>query len=69
MKNVNQLRALARWEFEFNEETNDYRMEFENLVVCWSIENQMGAYTIDDELSLIANWDVLDDLMSQFMFY
>lgn len=64
-----QKRTLKRWEFEFRPDKNDYYMELDNLAVCWNVENQVGAYTIDGELTLLLNWDMLDDLMSMTEIY
>ena len=69
MKVNGQLRCLKRWEFDFRQDTNDYVLEIENVIICWSVKNQMGAYVIDGMLSLIFNWEMLDDLMSEFVIY
>ena len=63
-----QLRALYRWEFEITE-SGDWHFQFANLEIMWNVKHQQGAYIIDGQLSLLYDWDHLDDLMSQTAMY
>lgn len=65
----NQKRALKRWEFEFRPDENDYYMRIDNLAICWNVENQVGAYIIDGQMSLLLDWDMLDDIMQMLPIY
>ena len=64
-----QIRALHRWEFEYNEKERTYHLDGYELKVCWSIEKQSGAYFLDGDLMFINNWEMLDDIMSQMEIY
>ena len=64
-----QLRALRRWEFEYEPSKRSYYAEIDDLKICWSIENQTGAYYFNGELCLIKDWENLDDIMSNTEIY
>lgn len=63
-----QLKALKRWEFE-KLENGEYYTVIDNLEIQWSVEHQHGACIIDGELSLIHDWDTLDNIMEQTAIY
>lgn len=63
-----QLRALKRWEFE-KLHNGEYHIVINNLEVQWCLSYQCGAYIIDGVLTLLHNWDELDDIMQQTEIY
>lgn len=69
MAKQTQLRALKRWEFEFNESKNSYYSEIDGIKICWNMETQTGAYYFDNELYFIENWDVFEDIMARTDIY
>lgn len=69
MKHDYQLRALERWEFNPGLRNYEWTITIDNLYIVWDVKHQMGAYVIDDELTLIHNWDELDNLMQQTAIY
>ena len=68
MKNM-QIRALKRWEFSYDGHFDVYRGEIEGVKITWSVTKQFGAYYFDEMVTLINNWDELDDLMEQTAIY
>lgn len=68
MKNM-QIRALKRWEFSYDGQLDVYRCEIEGVKITWSVTKQFGAYYFDEMVTLINNWDELDDLMEQTAIY
>lgn len=64
-----QLRALKRWEFNYDGHFDVYRGENEGVKITWSVTKQFGAYYFDGMVTLINNWDELDDLMQQMEIY
>ena len=68
MKNM-QIRALKRWEFSYDGNFDVYRGENEGVKITWSVTKQFGAYYFDEMVTLINNWDELDDLMEQTAIY
>lgn len=67
-----QARALERWEFErgFNEHDGyTFTTQIDDLTIFWSMNNQVGYYTIDGETTMIYDWEELDNLMQQTVIY
>ena len=67
---LHQKRILSRvWKFEceqIEEGLYVFKKTIDNVKLVWNIKHQVGAYTIDGEnLSLILNWETLEDLMDQ----
>ena len=68
MEYMYQVRALKRWEFDKRSESEWYTA-IDNLEIVWDTKKQFGAYIIDGEISLIHNWDMLDEVMQQTVMY
>lgn len=60
-----QTNALFNWGFTPDSKNEEWEAEFENVQIKWNVKHQDGAYIIDGELSLIHDWDTVEDLMEQ----
>ena len=69
MEYMHQVRALKRWEFNYDGHFDVYRGEVDGVNITWSVTNQFGAYEFDGMVSLIYNWDELDEIMQQTVMY
>lgn len=69
MKYDYQVKALNRWEFNPGLRNYEWTTTIDGLNIVWDVKLQMGAYVIDDMLTLIHNWDELDSLMEQTVIY
>ena len=68
MENM-QLKALKRWEFSYDGDFDVYRGENEGVKITWSVTKQFGACYFDEMVTLINNWDELDEMMQLFPIY
>lgn len=64
-----QTRNLNRWEFIPSKNHEEWEGTFDNMEIKWNVKHQCGAYIIDGSLSLIHDWETLEDIMSQTEVY
>lgn len=66
---VNHIHQLIDWGFKTVKGPNgtDHQLTHDDLIVKFNVDTNTGAYLIDGELTLIYEWDELENLMEQIL--